>query len=152
MPEVQPRVERQGEVIVVGQAPSKTSDPRRPLSGRSGRRLCALLGVTSLRAFRCVNLIQRYPGAASGKGDKFNPTRARRAAHRLIAENQGEVFLLLGRGVAQAFNLRMPFFEWRDVHGVKVGVIPHPSGVNFMYNDPTVRDQVAPFVRKVAAC
>lgn len=67
---------------------------------------------------------------------------ARRVASLMLRESH-DVYLLAGRRVARAFGLvdvTIPSL-WR-VQGKSLLVVPHPSGLNRLWNDPLVRARV----------
>jgi len=71
-------------VTLVGEAPSRANGKRAPFDGPSWRRVCRLLELEPPAArllIRAVNILPRWPGAC-GKGSRFPPARARRAASR----------------------------------------------------------------------
>lgn len=136
-------------ILLVGEAPSATSDPRRPLEGRTGAKLAALAGMSMEafgRRFALANLLHAYPGpGASGKGSAFPDEEARVAASQLRAllsvEPAPRRIVLLGKRVARAFGERAePLCAWRPARfggrDVELAVVPHPSGVNKWYNSP----------------
>jgi uracil-DNA glycosylase len=132
------------QVTFVGQAPSRTSDPRQPLSGRSGRFLADLLGVgmeTFLR-YRRVNLLDRWPGK-NGKGDAFPVAKAAKRRFR------GRV-VVLGLKTASALGLEPAYFSPQTGLNAVFVVVPHPSGVNRWWNSSknrqTARRSVRSFV------
>lgn len=56
--------------------------------------------------------------------------------------------LLAGKGVARAFGVGdARFFEWLDLGGAMVAVIPHPSGISHWWNAPANRKKAARFMR-----
>ncbi len=71
------------KTILLGIAPSRTSDPVRPFSGRSGARLARLLdlperGLSLDRVFELRNVLDYWPGRVSGgRGDRFPMAEAR---------------------------------------------------------------------------
>lgn len=140
--------------LIVGQAPSRLSDPREPLSGRSGRRLAALCGMDLdgfLAAFERVNLIGSHPGKAAGKGDAFPMARARRAAVVVSARFHGREVVLLGGNVAAAFSVaRMTLLHWHRAPGFEFALCPHPSGVCLWWNDPANEKAARAFWRRLA--
>lgn len=126
--------------LIVGQAPSRLSDPSEPLSGRSGRRLaslCALSLDEFLAAYQRVNLIDRFPGKA-GKGDLFPVAEARTAAKAILARRRPRRLVLLGGEVWRAFGLARPPapFLWLQAGRHEVSLCPHPSGISLWWNDP----------------
>ena len=79
-------------VLLIGQAPSRMSDPAEPLSGPCGGRLADLCGLSLpdfLARFDRVNLIDRFPGKAA-KGDLFPVDRARRKVIDLLLFEEAE--------------------------------------------------------------
>jgi hypothetical protein len=138
-------------VRIYGQAPSRTSNPYRPLGARSGRKLAALAGITveelAERA-ELRNLLATYPGPARAKGDRWLAADAALAAGFEIARwEHGDRIVLLGRKVAAAFRVRADFlveFSWMVADDgdrflgriVECVVLPHPSGVVRFWNDP----------------
>lgn len=131
-----------GEVlrpIIVGQAPSRISDPGEPLSGRSGARLAALCGLTLpdfLARFERINLVPDWQGKA-GKGDaSVTAPDARDRAGLLRAAFSGRRIVVLGAINAAAFGLDWPKFSFRSHWGGEFAWSPHPSGFNLFWNDP----------------
>lgn len=124
--------------LVIGQAPSSSSNPDWPLSGRSGRRLAALCGVEEadfLEAFDRVNLIPTFPGKA-GKGDAFCIEEARRSA-LIVRHMQPRQVILLGDNVRRAFDVvdGAPLFRWFRLGPHRAAIAPHPSGVSRWWNE-----------------
>jgi len=140
--------------LVIGQAPSSTSDPAWPLSGRSGRRLAALCGVDHgvfLDAFDRVNLIPVFPGKA-GKGDAFPIEEARRSA-AIVKAMSPRTVIILGDNVRRAFDVLddAPMFRWFRLGPHCAAVAPHPSGVSRWWNDPMNAERARLFWRGLAA-
>lgn len=141
--------------LIIGQAPSRKSDPSKPLSGRSGRRLADLAGVPLekfVETFDRMNLIEEYPGS-SGKGDAFFAVQAQRRAIEIV--RTGEILrphvVLLGVNVALAFGLSgMKPLVWTERDGVAIAMCPHPSGVSLWWNDPEHVEEARAFWRKLA--
>lgn len=136
--------------ILVGEAPSATSDPLRPLiSGRSGRFLAELAGIELFQLetlFRCINLLNYVPREGRGKrramGDAGAQLRPALDGRRVIA---------LGRRVASALRLEQPFWEWRDVGLFDALLFPHPSGESRMWGSAQVRARAEATLRAEAA-
>lgn len=143
--------------MILGEAPSKSGDRYylAPLSGEVGKRLCTWAGITPLEKgseygkyywalrehFELRNLLERYPGPR-GKGAAFPAAAARRARLALEPELRGRIVVLLGRRLAHLFDMPGVFFQWRAPAGGVAGmvVIPHPSGLNQVYDDRGARD------------
>lgn len=124
--------------LIVGQAPSASSDPAEPLSGMSGRRLaslCCLPFGEFLGAYDRVNLIDAFPGKLS-KGDAFPIGEARLGA-ALIRAQEPRRLVLLGSGVARAFGVveGAPALRWFRLGPHEAAICPHPSGVCRWWND-----------------
>lgn len=123
--------------LIVGQAPSSRGPtPDGPLSGRAGKRVAALVGLETLApTFEVVNLLPTCPGRARGKGHRFPAAEARAAAAMLERFSTHERVVLLGRGVARAFDLDLDPLERRVERDRRWLLVPHPSGVNLWWND-----------------
>ncbi len=143
-------------ITIVGEAPSRSSDPKKPFRGWSGNWLAKHAGLSGYEELasraRLVNVLPRWPGIGySGeKGSRFPIARARRAAEKI--ELVG-VVLLAGRRVASAIDpvlAKAPYFSWHmtDRHGpCRLAVIPHPSGCNHWWNPPENRMIASAFLR-----
>jgi uracil-DNA glycosylase len=145
------RARRPGAALLVGEAPARQRN-RRALDGGSGDRLAAMAGMEDraelLRAFDAVNLLGRWPGA-KGKGTHWDPARARRAAAR--APLRG-VCVLLGSRVAHAYGLGdVGPFQLVKLPRALAVVVPHPSGVNRLYNEAENREQAGAALREARA-
>lgn len=138
-----------------------------PLSGAVGERLARWSGLEPepggtrygqwywplVEAFECRNLIERYPGP-QGRGAAFPLDLAREAARELIPDMDGRRVVLLGSRLPRALYLEESPFEWRDVDVTESGfhmryaVIPHPSGLNRVYNDPVNVERASATLRE----
>lgn len=115
--------------------------------------------------FECMNLIERYPGA-QGSGASFPMSIARAALVERLPEIEGRVVVLLGARLAR---LLMPtdtsetFYQWEVSYPQSVGpdgelvyqarpttmvAIPHPSGLNRMYNATQERERAGEVLRQ----
>lgn len=135
--------------ILVGEAPSATSDPLQPLlGGRSGRFLAELAGLPLHRLgflFRCVNLLPAPPP------DRDKRRRLCAAGARFLPALQGHRVIALGRLVAGALGAGdQPFLEWVDRGLAEVCVLPHPSGESRLWGDE-MRQKVSVVLRAEAA-
>jgi len=144
--------------ILYGQAPSRRSGGKIAFVGApNGTLLAELAGVpadTFHELVDCRNLLTEYPGRSGPKGDDFPMAKARSAA----AIERGtwgahDVVLFAGRSVASAFRFgTLDWFEWtRAQDGQLVVLIPHPSRVNHMWNDPAVHAAAARVLRDAIA-
>ncbi len=135
--------------VLLGEAPSRSSDPLRPFSGRSGARLAALAGFPLADRFELRNLLDAWPGAG-GKGSRWDA----RSAHVRAAETplDGRRVIFVGRRVATAYGHgNDPWMTWHDDgRGFVCAVIPHPSGIVRFWNDPASAAAVGAFLRASA--
>ncbi len=128
--------------LIIGQAPSATSDPDQALSGASGERLAELAGLSHagfLRLFECINLIEAYPGRKP-KGDVFPVEAARESALSLIFSGRmiDRRVVMLGASVADAFGLygEVPWLRWHRRATMSLALCPHPSRIVQWWNAP----------------
>jgi uracil-DNA glycosylase len=133
--------------LLIGEAPSATSDPTAPLSGRTGARIEHFAGLAPgalASHFDLLNLLDRFPGR-DGKGTLWPVDLARESAKRIAIALEGDGrpsrAIFLGKRVAAAFGeRRLQPCRWaeRRFGGrvVEVALLPHPSGVNRWFNDP----------------
>ncbi len=141
-------------ITIVGEAPSRTSDPKRPFAGSSGDRLAKLAGFScrdelASRAL-LVNVLKKWPGEghAGEKGSRFPLAAARKAARRF--ERLEGVVILAGRRVARAMgHERAEYFRFRRARSAWVVVIPHPSGCCRFWNFPENRETASKFLRNL---
>lgn len=141
--------------LIIGEAPSRTSDPRRPVTGRCGETLADFAGLSLAefsRAFARANVFDEWPGSAGLKGDAFPIVHARvRADTRLRPRFvRGRTVVLLGRRVARAFHISAEYFEAFGSYSATVYVVPHPSGINRWYNDAANVRKMRRFMRSLA--
>lgn len=139
------------KILMIGQAPSRTGDPSRPLEGRIGRMLAGLAGMSFkdyLSRTERINLFSEWMGKA-GKGDAWDAPAARERASELAGVLPGRTVLLLGRHIARAFGrAAMPWMTWEDAFGGRLAVIPHPSGIVLWGNSRENRVAASAFLRK----
>lgn len=139
-------------VLLIGQAPSAATNPDLPLypHNRScaGGRLVEFFGITKgeyLNSYDRCNLLPFYPGK-SGRGDRFPMREARLCASAVSPFLSGRVVIFVGRSVATAFGYDkrvIDFFTWRERtrrgSPFTFGLIPHPSGLNRVFNSTESR-------------
>lgn len=142
-------------MLLVGQAPSRDSDPTRAFSGRSGARLVRLSGLSAedfWTRVAAINLLDHWPGKRGPKGDHFRLVDARLAAVRIMyafdsAGDSFNYYVLCGRNVAAAYGL--DHLDWFVPYGVPpFVVIPHPSGANHVWNDHAIIQKALDFFRE----
>lgn len=146
--------------LLIGEAPGKNEHPPRPLEGRVGRRLATCAGISFeefLERFDRTNLLSVRQDTKE-KGFEFDHVAAKAEAERLHREvlQPGQTVVLLGRRVAKAFDMPPdPFVEhlrwaWGQRGFIKMYVVPHPSGINRWFNEPTNVSQMNEFMRRIA--
>lgn len=164
--------ERQ-KALVLGEAPSKSGDRYHmfPLSGRVAETLCRMSGVPPEAEgsrygrwtwalydhYECDNLFERYQGAQSN-GAAFPMAAAKELAKAKSSELWGRVVVMLGVRLPRAFGVEdASFFEWRteldagEERALQWVMIPHPSGLNRILNDPTARERCGSVLREARA-
>ncbi len=146
-------------VLFVGQAPGRRA-PRgsRAFGGPgAGSRLAKLCGITHeqfLEKFSTINLLKTYPGR-NGKGDRFPMKAAQRAAVKMWVGSRAfcgyDRVIIVGAATVRAF----PFSKaeaqpctWMG-HAKWLAFLPHPSGVNHWYNNPSNRQRAERFLREL---
>jgi uracil-DNA glycosylase len=138
--------------LLVGEAPSRATDGGPPFSGRSGTYVAWLAQIPSGRvedAFEPVNLLPRWPGPA-GKASAFPLDEARfRGLLLLAAQPEGRTVVVAGRRAWAALGLpaSTSYLSTVERDGLRLALIPHPSGVNRFWNDLAAEKQAIRFLR-----
>lgn len=121
--------------IFIGEANPYGDDPYYalhdyPLTSAGGRLRFKILGVYSRTYLACerFNLCPRT----------WSREQARVRAADLLNTRPGEVLVLLGRKVAEAFGVAdvPPFATKQIIGGPRLVVLPHPSGLNRLWHEP----------------
>lgn len=151
------------ELYIVGQAPARTGDGR-PFTGNSGKTLLKMFGWPSYEYMaervHLLNLLNEKQEPLPGRrGDRFDYDAAKREAlrlrgHWLIFYPETHV-ICCGVKVFKCFtgqSPKQPFKGLALCHRrfntvVKLWYLPHPSGANPFYNDPTLSAQARKFLR-----
>lgn len=134
-------------IYFIGQAPSRETDGQPPFVGKCGKFLAEqLMGLTQeemLAQHDFVNVLDRWPGKGIN-GDLFPLAKARVAARGLAEDMRNRVVIMLGHNVARAFGCdKFQYFRWYEVRhpdntnviiAKRCAIIPHPSGVNRLWN------------------
>ena len=132
----QKKIETQ-KIGLVGQAPSRRGDPRRPLAGPNGRKIAQLGGMSydELIACRRKHLNTQYNGKP-GKRDVFDEVQGNIKAANVLLDWRVERIVLLGKNVAHCFGFRdVPFLAEISLYGRSFLIFPHPSRVNRWWNE-----------------
>lgn len=131
--------------VIIGQQPNSCEDegttlPIRP--GSSGQFLTELAGG-SLDGFDLINVSPFHDP------DGFSPLYHRCSAKNMAPLLKGRKVIFLGPAVANAFEIRRSEYNWCSWYEMEFqwAVIPHPSGLNRLYNDPEIRERVLYFLR-----
>jgi hypothetical protein len=125
------------KIGLVGQAPSRRGDPRKPLAGPNGQKIARLAGMSydELIACRRKHLNTHYSGKR-GKGNRFDHAKGNVKAADVLLDWRVERIVLLGKNVARCFGLRdLPFLAEISVYGRRFLIFPHPSGTNRWWNE-----------------
>lgn len=125
------------KIGLVGQAPSRRGDPRKPLAGPNGRKIARLAGMSydELIACRRKHLNTHYDGTR-GKGDAFDHPKGNINAANVLLDWRVERIVLLGKNVARCFGFReLPFLAEISIYGRRFLIFPHPSGINRWWNE-----------------
>jgi hypothetical protein len=125
------------KIGLVGQAPSRRGDPRKPLAGPNGQKIARLAGMNydELIACRRRHLNTHYNGMR-GKGDTFDHAKGMVNAADVLLDWRVERIVLLGKNVARCFGFRdLPFLAEIRIYGRRFLIFPHPSGTNRWWNE-----------------
>ena len=145
------KLDEGAKLLLIGEAPGKKGNPRRPLQGRIGRKLAEVAGVEYERykeSTKRRNVFDEWPGK-DGKGDAWNFSLARKRAEEMVPDLAGKRALFVGRRVAAAFGFEsLAWMTWTDgPEGSKVAAIPHPSGIVRWWNEESNRKAAGEFLR-----
>ncbi len=147
------RWDRGADAVLIGEAPSRTSDPAHPLSGRGfADKIARLLGVrvsTYLRAFERLNVLDAWPGKTGAKGTAFPAETAREAAAAMSTALPGRRVVFAGKRTALAFGFVEDYLRWGRCKNFRAAILPHPSGINRWWNDPRNRARAKRFLREL---
>ena len=125
------------KIGLVGQAPSRRGDPRKPLAGPNGQKIARLAGLNydELIACRRRHLNTHYNGRR-GKGHAFDHAKGKVNAADVLLDWRVERIVLLGKNVARCFGFRdLPFLAEINIYGRRFLIFPHPSGTNRWWNE-----------------
>ena len=125
------------KIGLVGQAPSRRGDPRKPLAGPNGQKIARLAGLNydELIACRRRHLNTHYNGKR-GKGDAFDHAKGKVNAADVLLDWRVERIVLLGKNVARCFGFRdLPFLAEISIYGRRFLIFPHPSSTNRWWNE-----------------
>lgn len=141
-------------LLLVGEAPgpSGTGDA---VAGRAAAFLAPLAGLTVdefLERFERTNLLTAWPGPA-GEGSAFPIEKARDAFLSRLSDFFERRVIFLGRSGQAAGLTWLSYFTWTtwhvsERHGFQAARLPHPSGLNRLWNSQEVKANAAAFLRR----
>jgi uracil-DNA glycosylase len=125
------------KIGLIGQAPSRRGDPRKPLAGPNGQKIARLAGMSYDELIACRRKhLNKHSGGKRGKGDGFDHTEGRINAADILMDWRVERIVLLGKNVARCFGFRdLPFLAEIHIYGRRFLIFPHPSGTNRWWNE-----------------
>lgn len=122
---------------------------RGAFDGPSGRNLARILGIPIeelLRRVHPVNVFDEILGQDGNGARLRSEARHRGDELRRMLSEEGRVAVICGTTVARWMRLEDRWFEWKQSGGLRYAVIPHPSGLNRVNNDPVVRQAIRDLV------
>jgi hypothetical protein len=125
------------KIGLVGQAPSRRGDPRKPLAGPNGQKIARIAGMSydELIACRRRHLNTHYM-KKRGEADAFDHAKGKVNAADVLLDWRVERIVLLGKNVARCFGFRdLPFLAEIRIYGRRFLIFPHPSGTNRWWNE-----------------
>jgi uracil-DNA glycosylase len=124
------------KIGLVGQAPSRRGDPRKPLAGPNGQKIARLAGMSYDELIACRRKhLNTHPSGKRGK-DAFDRAKGHVNAAHVLLDWRVERIVLLGKNVARCFGFRdLPFLAEVRVYGRRFLIFPHPSGRNRWWNE-----------------
>lgn len=153
------RSPRPDDVILVGQAPSRSGSSRRPLEGPALRRLARWSGIPyswMVDRTKRINLVGYFPGRTAGGGDRFPLSEARSNFRRYVPYLEGRTVVALGKAVATVMSLAdLPPYRWtipKWSTSTVAAWCPHPSGASRFWNDPRNREIAGAFFAGLFRC
>jgi hypothetical protein len=127
----QKKIETQ-KIGLVGQAPSRRGDPRKPLAGPNGQKIAQLAGMSYNELIACRRKhLNTHHIAKRGKTNAFDRAKGNIKAADVLLDWRVERIVLLGKNVARCFGFRdLPFLAEISIYGRRFLIFPHPSGTN----------------------
>ena len=138
------------KIGLVGQAPSRRGDPRKPLAGPNGQKIARLAGMSydELIACRRRHLNAHYSGKR-GKGNVFENAKGYVNAADILMDWRVERIVLLSKNVARCFGFRdLPFLAEIRIYGRRFLIFPHPSGTNRWWNEERNERRAREFLQR----
>lgn len=132
--------------VVLGMNNPHSDDPEDALSptfrGSAGRRLYQMIRESDPTVSEADYLCCLDRRNLVSEGDWSN-AHARVFATDMVTSLQGRWVVMLGSLVPSALGLKHDgkWYQWHDGKGLTFCVVPHPSGLNRLYNDAGYRRQ-----------
>jgi hypothetical protein len=125
------------KIGLVGQAPSRRGDPRKPLAGPNGRKIARLAGMSYEELIACRRKhLNTHCSGKRGKADAFDHAKGNVNAADVLLDWRVERIVLLGKNVARCFGFRdLPFLAEISIYGRRFLIFPHPSRINRWWNE-----------------
>jgi len=125
------------KIGLVGQAPSRRGDPRKPLAGPNGQKIARLGGMSYDELIACRRKhLNTLRSGKRGKGNAFDQAKGNVNAADVLLDWRVERIVLLGKNVARCFGFRdLPFLAEIRIYGRRFLIFPHPSSVNRWWNE-----------------
>lgn len=141
------------KLVIVGERPGPNTDPKRPLfphtTTGAAARLIRMIGVPVSEYLRYTQRYNAYHDGENAISDLAEARRRLQAIHYHYMDLYPEVqFLYLGKSALNAAPReyrKLQFLQNRD----NVWLIPHPSGVNRVYNDESVVDRTSELLKSI---
>src|SRR5438874_3142811 len=107
------------KIGLVGQAPSRRGDPRKPLAGPNGQKIARLAGMSYDELIACRRRhLNTHLSGKRGQGDTFDHAKGNVNAADVLMDWRVERIVLLGKNVACFFGLRdLPFLAAIRIYG-----------------------------------
>jgi len=134
---------------LVGQAPSRRGDPRKPLAGPNGQKIARLGGMSYDELIACHRKHLNTHTRKHGKGNAFDHAKGNVNAAEVLLDWRVERIVLLGKNVARCFGFRdLPFLAEIRIYGRRFLIFPHPSGVNRWWNERRNEQRAREFLQR----
>ena len=123
------------KIGLVGQAPSRRGDPRKPLAGPNGQKIARLAGMSYNELLACRRK-HLNPDNNSKRYNGFDHAKGNVNAADVLLDWRVERIVLLGKNVARCFGFRdLPFLAEISVYGRRFLIFPHPASTNRWWNE-----------------
>lgn len=146
MGEASTQEKQEVKLVLVGENNPFGSDPEYALfpfpENSAGARLRTIFGL-SKRNYLDLSRMNLCDGP-------WSRVEARLRAQEIRLDPEHDVIVTLGRKVARAFFLHSTFFRIVDERATKFVVLPHPSGLCRVWNEPGAAKRARDVMRSVA--